>query len=76
MEPTPLQLAQQEAARKAVLRASASVSGPKDGIVAVKVSSSAAFSLSLSHFRNWPLSIVGPCKDATSWWLAAVLSAL
>ena len=37
MEPTPLQLAQQQAARQAVLRASASVSGPKDGVVAVKV---------------------------------------
>ena len=38
MDPTPLQLTQQEMARRAVLRASASVAGPRDGIVAVKVS--------------------------------------
>ena len=38
MEPTPMQLIQQEAARTAVLRISASATGPKDGIVAVKVS--------------------------------------
>ena len=37
MEATPLQVAQQSAARTAVLRASASATGPKDGIVAVKV---------------------------------------
>ena len=37
MEATPQQVAQQSAARTAVLRASASATGPKDGIVAVKV---------------------------------------
>ena len=66
MEPTPLQLVQQEAARKAVLRAAASVGGPKDGIVAVKVSSPVAAALSLSPFMNLSMPIDGPCKNIKS----------
>ena len=62
MEPTPLQLAQQEAARKAVLRASASVAGHKDGIVAVKVSMSVAAALSLSPCMILLTPVLGHCR--------------
>jgi hypothetical protein len=63
MEATPLQVAQQSAARIAVLRASASATGPKDGIVAVKVCQLLHLSMHpwlLHSFLSYALGAAGP----------------